>query len=269
MSGVESVLRDGLLAGEVVLITGGGSGIGKRLAHVAGRVLGAKVALCGRREEQLREVGGELEACGVPVIWQRCDIRNDQEVELLVRTVLAKWGRIDVLINNAGGQYRTAAEDCKPKGFEAVVRNNLLGTWRVTYYVVNLAMIPAQRGSIVNMIAQIRNGFPGMIHTGAARAGVDNFTKTAAVEWAPYNIRVNAIAPGAIGAGSGTDRYPPEVMELARQTQPMKRLGTIEEVTDLTLFVASNRASGYTTGQTFYVDGGQSLSSGLWANAKL
>ena len=149
-----------------------------------------------------------------------------------------------VLINNAGGQYRTAAEDCKPKGFEAVVRNNLLGTWRMTYYVTNLAMIPQQRGSIVNIIAQIRNGFPGMIHTGAARAGVDNFTKTAAVEWAHHNIRVNAVAPGAIGAGSGTDKYPPEVMELAREMQHIKRLGTIEEVVNLTLFVASDKASG-------------------------
>ncbi len=114
------------------------------------------------------------------------------------------------------------------QGFDAVVRNNLLGTWRMTYFVVNLAFIPQKQGCIVNIIAQIRNGFPGMIHTGAARAGVDNLTKTAAVEWAGYNIRVNAVAPGAIWS-SGTARYPREVMELAAQTQPMKRLGTVEE----------------------------------------
>lgn len=98
----------------------------------------------------------------------------------------------------------------------------------MTYFVVNLAFIPQKQGCIVNIIAQIRNGFPGMIHTGAARAGVDNLTKTAAVEWAGYNIRVNAVAPGAIWS-SGTARYPREVMELAAQTQPMKRLGTVEE----------------------------------------
>ncbi len=148
------------------------------------------------------------------------------------------------------------------------MRNNLLGTWRVTYFVANLAMIPQRSGSIVSVIAQVRNGFPGMIHTGAARAGVDNLTKTAAVEWAGHGIRVNAVAPGAIWS-SGTARYPREVMELAAQTQPIKRLGSVEEVAHVTLLLASDKASAFTTGQTFYVDGGQSLSSGLWANAKL
>ena len=139
----------------------------------------------------------------------------------------------------------------------------------MTYYVANLAMIPRKSGSIVSIIAQVRNGFPGMIHTGAARSGVDNMTKTASVEWAEHNIRVNAIAPGAIWS-SGTARYPREVMELAASSQPVKRLGTVDEVANLTIFVASDKTSAFITGQTYYIDGGQSLSSyGSWAASKL
>jgi NAD(P)-dependent dehydrogenase (short-subunit alcohol dehydrogenase family) len=260
-----SVFAPNLFKDQVWLITGGGTGIGLTIAmHAA--ALGAKIAICGRKKETL-EGARDKELAGHAVLATPCDIRSDEEVERMVKEVLARFGRIDVLVNNAGGQFRTLAEDCKPKGFDAVVRNNLLGTWRVIYYVANLAMIPQQRGSIVNIIAQVRNGFPGMIHTGAARAGVDNLTKTAAVEWAGHGIRVNAVAPGAIWS-SGTARYPREILDLAAQTQPIKRLGTVEEVANVTLFLAGD-ASAYTTGQTFYVDGGQSLSSGLWATSKL
>ena len=263
---MSSLFAAGLFQDQVWLVTGGGTGIGLTIATQAA-ALGAKVAICGRKKESL-EAARDKELAGREVLATTCDIRSDEEVERMVKEVLARFGRIDVLINNAGGQFRTLAEDCKPKGFDAVVRNNLLGTWRVIYYVANLAMIPQKRGCVVNIIAQIRNGFPGMIHTGAARAGVDNLTKTAAVEWAPHGIRVNAVAPGAIWS-SGTARYPREVMELAAQSQPIQRLGTVEEVAHVTLFLASDRASAFTTGQTFYVDGGQSLSCGLWANSKL
>ena len=163
-----SVFSANLYLGQVVLITGGGTGIGLRLAETAGK-LGAKVAICGRRQEKLESAVAHLHSLGIEALWGRCDIRVDAEVEAMVRKVLSKFGNIDVLINNAGGQYRTAAEDCNPKGFDAVVKNNLLGTWRVIYFVVNLAMIPQKKGSILNVIAQIRNGFPGMVHTGSAR----------------------------------------------------------------------------------------------------
>jgi citronellol/citronellal dehydrogenase len=167
-----------------------------------------------------------------------------------------------VLVNNAGGQFPSAAEHLSPRGFEAVVRNNLLGTWNVTQAVATEALIPQRRGRIVNVIAQIARGFPGMAHTGAARAGVENLTKTLAVEWAIHGIRVNAVAPGTIRT-SGTDQYPPDLLEEARRASPLKRLGTAEEVAHLIVYLASKQAD-FVTGQSFYIDGGQSLWGSLW-----
>jgi citronellol/citronellal dehydrogenase len=129
--------------------------------------------------------------------------------------------------------------------------------------VANKAMIPARHGKIVNIIAVITRGFPGMAHTGAARAGVDNLTKTLAVEWAGYNIQVNAVAPGTI-ISSGTDRYPPEMIEMARTQTPAKRLGLPEEVAHLVTYLASDAAE-YVTGTTICIDGGMSLSGDIWA----
>ena len=124
-----------------------------------------------------------------------------------------------MLVNNAGGQFSTPAEMLSPKGWDAVIRNNLNGTFYMTREVAVASMIPQQRGRIVNIIANIARGFPGMVHTGAARAGVDNMTKTLAVEWAQHGIAVNAIAPGVIRS-SGTERYPPELLEMGRRSTP-------------------------------------------------
>jgi citronellol/citronellal dehydrogenase len=152
------VFAPGIFKDQVFLITGGGTGIGLTIGRRALQ-LGAKLAICGRTQATLDAALLELASAGFKdVLATACDIRSDEDVERMVKQVLARFGRIDVLINNAGGQYRTMAEDCKPKGFDAVVRNNLLGTWRVTYFVVNLAFLPQKSGSIVNIIAQIRNG---------------------------------------------------------------------------------------------------------------
>lgn len=151
---------------------------------------------------------------------------------------------------------------------EAVVKNNLLGTWNFIYYVAKLAFIPQNCGTIVNITAQVKRGFPGMLHTGSARAGVENLTKTLAVEWSKYNIRTNAVAPGLIDS-IGTTKYTPEFMKAAREGTPMKRLGTTKEVANLVLFLASNEAASYITGQTYYIDGGQSLGSEIFGYSKL
>ncbi len=258
---MDQLYADGLFGDEVVLVTGGGTGIGFAAATEMG-LLGAKVAICGRRPEPLTRAVGMLTAKGIDAYGAPCDIREPDVISDYVDSVLDRFGRIDVLINNAGGQFPTTAESLSPKGFAAVIRNNLIGTWSVTHAVANKAMIPQKRGRIVNVIAQIIRGFPGMVHTGAARAGVDNMTKTLAVEWAVHGIRVNAVAPGVI-VTSGTKQYPPELLETAEKANPLHRLGTAEEVSHLITYLASRYAD-FVAGQTFYIDGGASLWGEQW-----
>ncbi len=256
-----SMFRAGLFSGEVVLVTGGGTGIGLAAAREFG-ALGARMALCGRRPEPLAEAAKSLEAAKVEVHQAPCDIRDAAAVEAFVDGVQKRFGRVDVLVNNAGGQFPSAAETLSPRAFEAVVRNNLLGTWTMIHAVANRAMIPQRRGRIVNVIAQIVRGFPGMAHTGAARAGVENLTRTLAVEWVTHGIRVNAVAPGLI-LSTGTAQYPPGVLEEVRKATPEKRMGTPEEVARVIAFLASRQAD-FITGQTLYIDGGQSLWGDIW-----
>jgi citronellol/citronellal dehydrogenase len=183
-----------------------------------------------------------------------------------VERVLARFGRIDVLVNNAGGQFPSPAEALTPRGWEAVIRNNLNGPFYMTLATARLAMIPAGRGRIVNVIADIARGFPGMVHTGAARAGVENMTKTLAVEWAAHGIRVNACAPGVIRS-SGTAQYGDGALEMSRRATPLKRLGTVEEVSRVIVFLASDQ-NDYVTGSTYYIDGGGSLWGDVWPIAE-
>ena len=258
---MDQVYADQLFADEVVLITGGGTGIGLASATEMGR-LGAKVAICGRRPEPLQEAVTVLGSQGIDAFGAPCDIREPEMIDTLLDAVLERFGRIDVLINNAGGQFPTLAEGLSAKGFHAVIRNNLVGTWAMTHAVANKAMIPQKRGRIVNVIANVIRGFPGMVHTGAARAGVDNMTKTLAVEWAMHGIRTNAVAPGVI-VTSGTKQYPPELLDSAEKANPLHRLGTAEEVSHLITYLASRYAD-FITGQTFYIDGGASIWGEQW-----
>ncbi|MBI5516913.1 MAG: SDR family oxidoreductase [Deltaproteobacteria bacterium] len=258
---LQSPFREGLLRGRVALVTGGGTGIGQAIAEAYG-ALGARVALCGRRLDPVTAVAEGLVARGGEALAASVDIRDNDAVEAFVQRVKDTFGRVDILVNNAGGQFPSPAQLITPKGFEAVVRNNLLGTFNVTRAVANIAMVPQRFGVVINITANTLRGFPGMSHTGAARAGVDNLTKTLAVEWAPHHIRVNSIAPGTIRS-TGTDRYPPELVALAEQKNPAKRLGAPAEVAHLAVFLASDAAD-YITGTTLYIDGGASLWGDLW-----
>lgn len=251
-----SPFRSDLLREQVAIITGGGTGIGRAIALELVQC-GARVAICGRRREPLAQVAAEITAGGGDCLPMPCDIREPSQIAAFVEAVRDRYGRIDILVNNAGGQRPYPAADMPLEHFEKVIRNNLFGTFAMTQAVATKAMIPQRRGAIVNIIAEIYRGFPGMSHTAAARAGVDNLTKSLAIEWATHKIRTNAVAPGIIRS-SGTDRYPPELLELSRRATPCKRVGSPEEVAHLVVFLCSPAAD-FITGATYYIDGGLAL----------
>lgn len=258
-----TIFAPGLFADTTALVTGGGTGIGFAVASELVR-LGADVALCARRKEPLDAAADALRTLreGAKVYAAPCDIRDYDAVGSFLDGAIAELGRLDVLVNNAGGQFPSTAQHLSPRGFEAVIRNNLIGTWNFTHATATKAFIPQRRGRIVNVIAQIARGFPGMAHTGAARAGVENLTKSLAVEWAQFGIRVNAVAPGVIKT-SGTKQYPPQLLETAERSAPLKRLGSAEEVGHLIVYLCSTQAD-FVTGQTFTIDGGASLWGDQW-----
>jgi citronellol/citronellal dehydrogenase len=254
----QRVFAPGIFAGQVAIVTGGGSGIGLATAQELAR-LGARVAICGRTVDKLEAARAQIAG---DVLAKACDIREPQQVEDFVRAVIAQWGRVDIVVNNAGGQFPSQAQHISPNGFLAVVKNNLVGTFHVCREVANQWMIAHGGGRIVNVIANIYRGFPGMAHTGAARAGVENLTMTLAVEWAQFGILVNAVAPGII-LSSGTAQYPPQLLERGVAETPLKRAGTCEEVAAAIVFLASPAAQ-YITGATLRIDGAQSLWGRNW-----
>ncbi len=247
-----------LFKDKIALVSGGATGIGFAIAEQLLK-LGARVYIASRKEEKLVAAQAKLAAFGT-CAYAVCDIRQTEQIRALAEKIKTEAGKLDLLINNAGGQFPSLAEDISEKGWNAVINNNLNGTWNMTQIMAQTFFIPQQSGIVVNIIVNIYRGVPGMSHTGAARAGVDNFTKSLAVEWSKHNIRLNAVAPGIIRS-SGLDNYPAEMIEGIEATIPMKRLGTVDEVAWLTLFLASPMAA-YITGETVYVDGGQKL----WGN---
>ncbi len=260
MSAARFFAKD-ILRGDVAIVTGGGTGIGRATA-IALAESGAEVVIASRREEHLAQGATAISAAtGVTPLAKVCDIRRPEQVEALVELVLGRHGRIDVLVNNAGGQFPQRAERYSVKGWNAVIDTNLNGTWYVSQ-AVGKRMIAARGGRIVNVIANHYRGIPGNAHTSAARAAVANLTKTLAVEWARHGIRVNAVAPGPIAGSGFTREYAAGVVERAADL-PLGRLGTVDEVAAAILFLASP-ASSWTTGTTLDVTGGQHLAGDTW-----
>ena len=256
--GYRSEFIPGLLKGKVVIVTGGGSGIGRCTAHELA-ALGAHVALIGRKLEKLQKVADEIaeDAAGQggSASVHVCDIRQEDTVRATVATVLAAQGRIDALVNNAGGQYMTPLEAISAKGWEAVVNTNLTGGFLMARECYLQAM-RAKGGAIVNLIADIWGSMPGMGHSGAARAGMLSLTETAALEWAKSGVRVNAVAPGYI-ASSGMDHYPAEAGPRLREmgkTVPAGRFGNEAETSAAIVFLLSPAAS-FISGSVLRVDG--------------
>jgi citronellol/citronellal dehydrogenase len=254
-----SVFRDGLLDGQVILVTGGGTGIGRCIAHEVA-ALGGMAVLAARRDEPLRITTAEIAEAGGNADWLTMSVRDETAVNAAVGTVLDRHGRLDGVVNNAGGQFLAPAESITPKGWRSVVDLNLTGTFLVTRAAFH-AWFAEHGGAVVNLVADMWNGFPLMAHTGAARAAVTNLTRTLAIEWGPRGIRVNAVAPGIVYS-SGMDTYPEEVQRAAaaRAHQvPAGRIGTESEVSAAVVYLLSPAAA-FVTGETVRVDGGASLS---------
>lgn len=259
----QSVFRPGLFQGQTHIVTGGGSGIGRATAHELA-FLGAHVALVGRTLEKLESVRAEIEEDGGSASCHPCDIREEAAVIDTIEAVLASRGRIDGLVNNAGGQYRTALKTISTKGFEAVVRNNLTGGFIFMREVYNRWM-EANGGAIVNIIADIWNGWPDFGHSAASRGGMLTLTETAACEWAEAGVRVNTVAPGGI-ASSGFDRYSPEAKEKILEFPagvPLQRYGTESEISAAIVYLLSPAAA-YITGSCIRVDGGTPNARNTW-----
>jgi citronellol/citronellal dehydrogenase len=253
-AGYRSVFAPMLFADRVVIVTGGGSGIGRCTAHELAS-LGATVVLVGRNADKLRATAQEIASDGGRASQQVCDIRQEDAVRAMVAAVLAEHGRIDGLVNNAGGQYMTPLEKISAKGWDAVIATNLTGGFLVARECY-LQHMQAQGGAVVNTVADMWGSMPGMGHSGAARAGMVSFTETAALEWAKSGVRVNAVAPGYI-ASSGMDHYPAEagpMLRAMRDTVPAGRFGNEAETSAAIVFLLSPAAS-FISGSVLRVDG--------------
>jgi citronellol/citronellal dehydrogenase len=250
----DSIFRPGLFDGQVVLVTGGGTGIGRCIAHELAS-LGATAVIAARRPEPLQQVVGEIREAGGKAAALTLNIRDQEAVDAAVAGVVAEHGRLDGVVNNAGGQFPVKAGELKPKGWMAVVDTNLNGTWWVSHAAYRHAM-KDHGGAIVNIVADMWTGAPGMVHTGAARAGVVNMTLTLATEWASESVRVNAVAPGPI-LSSGMAEYPEAIQRRALDevcVTPAARLGTESEVSAAVVFLLSPAAT-FVSGDTLKVDG--------------
>jgi citronellol/citronellal dehydrogenase len=259
------LFQPGLLDGQVAIVTGGGSGLGRATALELA-ALGARVVVCGRRLEPLEETAsladpGRCEA-------RSCDIREEDQVGELVDDVLARHGRVDLLVNNAGGQYLTPAEEITSKGFRTVMRLNVEGTWLMTHAVATKAMMGGpdgepRGGKIVNVTLSPHHGLPGMAHSSAARAAVENLTRVLSIEWARFGIRLTALAAGHFATETLMTKYPRPVVEGVAGTVPLGRLGTEEEFAWLVAYLATP-AGDYFSGAVLTLDGARDNWFGRW-----
>jgi citronellol/citronellal dehydrogenase len=256
------VFAPGLLEGKVCLVSGMGSGLGRATA-IELAALGASVVGCGRRAEPLEETVEAIEAGGGVAESVAMDIRDAAAVEALVDGVLERHGRLDVLVNNAGGQFLSPAEAISPKGFRTVIELNVQGTWQMTHAAATKAFIPQGGGKVVSVTLSPHNGMPGMVHSGAARAAVENMMRTLAIEWARFDVKLCAVAAGQFGTEVLRTKYPKQVAENVQRTVPLQRIGEPEEMAWLVAYLASP-AGDFFSGCVITIDGARDNWFGPW-----
>lgn len=260
-----TVYRDDLFKGQVALVSGGGSGIGAATALLFLR-LGADVIICGRTEEKLQAVADFVATKGRRITTQVCNIREPEQVDALYAMIGEKFDRLDHVVNNAGGQFPQAAIDYADKGWNAVITNNLNGSWYMMQRAARFFRDREKPGSIVNVVVVTERGMPGIAHTVAARSGVIGATRTVSVEWAPLNIRVNCVAPGLIDT-RGLEVYPEEAAREFRNTNPMRRPGSAMDIAQSCVYL-SGPSGNFITGEVVTVDGGGRFWGEMWAHGR-
>ena len=262
MADASKIFRPGLLDGQVCVVSGSGTGMGKAAALELAR-LGATVIGCGRRPEPIEAVVGEITEAGGKAEATALDIRDEEAVDAFFDGIVERHGRVDTLVNNAGGQFLSPAEDITPKGFRTVIELNVLGTWLMTHAAATKAFIPQRGGKVISVTLSPHKGMPGMVHSGAARAAVENMMKTLSIEWSKHNVRTIAIAAGQFDTETVRTKYPKVVVDTLTQTIPLQRLGTEDEWAWLVAYLASPAGDFY-SGTTITMDGARDNWFGPW-----
>jgi citronellol/citronellal dehydrogenase len=245
-----------LLTGQVALVTGGGTGMGRATAIEMARC-GADVVVLGRRAEPIEECARIIRELGRKAVAISADIRLTDQIDGAMLRIKNEFGRLDILVNNAGGQFVTPARELNNKGFETVIRNNLIGSWQMTKAVADHFMLE-NGGSIVFITACVRSGLSGFVHTAAARGGVLAMMKTLAFEWAEFGIRLNCVAPGTVKT-EGMDHYPIDPEQwLKLNRNVMGHMGEVGDISAAIIFLSSSLGK-FVTGEEWYIDGGETL----------
>jgi peroxisomal 2,4-dienoyl-CoA reductase len=255
---MSSAFRDDILSGKVALVTGGATGLGKEIARILGQH-GARLCIASRKQENLEAACDELQSEDLVCMWVTCDVREPEQVERVVSEILTRHGRLDIVINNAAGNFPAPITSISYNGFKAIVDIDLRGTYNVTKAAFE-AYLKKHGGHVINITAPFQNlGVCLQAHVAAAKAGVDALTRSCAVEFGPYGIRVNSIAPGAMADTEGLARFAEATSEVGGTgVNPLGYIGTKEDVANAVLFLVSDAAS-YITGQVFAVDGGAGI----------
>jgi citronellol/citronellal dehydrogenase len=256
------IFRPGLLDGCVCVVSGAGTGLGRAMA-IELATLGATVIGCGRRPEPLGELVDAIGQAGRSAEAEPMDIRDVDAVEGMIDGVIERHGRLDVLVNNAGGQFMSPAEAISAKGFRTVTELNVQGTWQMTHAAATKAFIPQRSGKVISVTLSPHHGMPGMVHSGAARAAVENMMRTLSIEWARFGIRLCAVAAGQFDTEVLRTKYPPQVAENVHRTIPLGRLGTPEEMAWMVAYLASP-AGDFLSGSVITIDGARDNWFGAW-----